>query len=189
MSGDTNIVGFACWFARIYFVVRGVDLICSTTEFIYLLSWSPWKIGPKTPSDHVDSYQSKLIRAYTLCIQIYPNPYSDHNLTSKIYFRMNPIAVAFFTVLHPIASLPKFLEPLHKHSNSNMRIWVFSTIGIILCSLFFSTKVNPMIIPIHRDHLDTTLIQYHIYLNLACLAHIYSNFSWVIWVNCVVFQS
>jgi hypothetical protein len=56
MSGDTNIVGFACWFARICFAVRGVDLISSTTEFIYLLSWSPWKIGPKTPLDHVDPY-------------------------------------------------------------------------------------------------------------------------------------
>jgi hypothetical protein len=32
MSGDTNIVGFACWFIRICFVVRGVDLICSTND-------------------------------------------------------------------------------------------------------------------------------------------------------------
>jgi hypothetical protein len=28
---------------------------------------------------------------------------------------------------------------------------------------------------IHQDHLDTTLTQYHTYLNLAYLAHIYSK--------------
>jgi hypothetical protein len=32
MSGDTNIVGFACWFVRICFAIRGVDLIYSTTD-------------------------------------------------------------------------------------------------------------------------------------------------------------
>jgi hypothetical protein len=39
------------------FVVRGVDLICSTTEVIYHLPWLSWKIGPKTLLDHVDPYQ------------------------------------------------------------------------------------------------------------------------------------
>jgi hypothetical protein len=38
--------------------------------------------------------------------------------------------------------------------------------------MFPSTKVNPMIIPIHQDHLDTTLTQYHAYLNLVDLVHI-----------------
>jgi hypothetical protein len=32
MSGDTNIVGFACWFERICFAVCGIDLICSMTD-------------------------------------------------------------------------------------------------------------------------------------------------------------
>jgi hypothetical protein len=61
-----------------------------------------------------------------------------------------------FTILYPLASLLKFLEPLHHYSNSNMRIWVLSTIGLILFlfSIVSSTKVNPMIIPIHQDHLD-----------------------------------
>jgi hypothetical protein len=34
-----------------------------------------------------------------------------------------------------------------------------------------------MIIPIHQNHLDTTLTQYHAYLNLACLVHMHSNYN------------
>jgi hypothetical protein len=55
-----------------------------------------------------------------------------------------------------------------------MEISVFSTIGIIqfLATLFAFTKVSLMITSIHQDHHDTTLTQYHAYLNLVDLVHI-----------------
>jgi hypothetical protein len=63
-----------------------------------------------------------------------------------------------------------------------------------------STLENPMIIPSYQisswDHFDPMpylskphLDQDHIYLDLTCLAHTYSNFNSVVWVKCDVSQS
>jgi hypothetical protein len=70
MSGDTNIVGFACWFARICFTVRGVDLICSTTDLSCCLFDRRERLG-QTPFGSRRSvsswYQSRRVSHGVIC--------------------------------------------------------------------------------------------------------------------------
>jgi hypothetical protein len=88
---------------------------------------------------------------------------------------MNPIAVTLFysTQSSSITFQNTWISLLvFKFKYENLGI---STIGLNLyffLSVFLSTKVNPMPIPIHQDHRDTTLTQYHAYLNLVDLVHI-----------------
>jgi hypothetical protein len=66
-----------------------------------------------------------------------------------------------FTASYPVASLPYLFEPLRNYSNSNMRIWVISTIGIklFLLAMFHSTLVNPIFTPSHQCYLNNILIK------------------------------
>jgi hypothetical protein len=75
---------------------------------------------------------SKLIRPQTLCIQIYPNHCSDHKLSSKIDFRVNPIAVALFygnISISITSQISWTTSQTFKFKYGNLSIF---TIGIIL---------------------------------------------------------
>jgi hypothetical protein len=104
----------------------------------------------------------------------------------KMILRWIQLQKLCIIVPYPVASLPWFLESLHSYSNSNMRIWVFPIWinSISFQSMFPSTLVNPMFIPIHQksswDHLDPYLV----HLSLFCLVHIYSNCNCATWVKC-----
>jgi hypothetical protein len=131
-----------------------------------------------------------LIRAQTLCIQIYSNSCSDHNLSFKIYFRMNPIAVAFFycNLSSSITSQISWTtSQLFRFKYEN---WSISPIWLILFlfNMVLSTIVSPMIISSYQSSSWHHLDPYHVYLNQSYLAHIYSNYNWVIWVRCVATQ-
>jgi hypothetical protein len=104
---------------------------------------------------------------------------------------MNPIAVALFycKLFSSITSQISWTtSQTFKFKYENLSIFLHRLILFLFQHCFFSTMVNPMIIPIHQDHLDTTLIQYHMHLSLICLVHIYSNYNCVIWVKCGVSQ-
>jgi hypothetical protein len=57
---------------------------CVASEFLWSCRTSQNQENPKS------------IRAHTLCIQIYPNHYFDHNLNSITDFRMLPLAVTWY---------------------------------------------------------------------------------------------
>jgi hypothetical protein len=126
-----------------------------------------------------------LIRAHTLCIRIYLNHYSNHNLSSKIYFRMIPIALALFYCKISISITSKFSWinlQLFKFKYEDLSNYLHKLILILfgLFHLYNSKSYDHTYSPTSSwHHIDT----YHIYLNLVCLIHTYSNFNWAIWVK------